>query len=133
MARMCVWCGDPLPEPEHQGHRRREFCKPPKRCRQKHHLWHKAIQKNAETLTDPAWHAAYDVLLAQYQFLESRFQQQLDELTRKRMHVDTLEELLRYYQERYEAIQVDYVARLKATGMSKEDISEFEAYWQAHL
>lgn len=130
MARRCIWCGDPLPAQEQKGHRRREFCKPPKRCRQKHHLWHKAIQKKVDAQLDPSWHAAYNVLQAQYQWLESRFQEQAEELTRQRALADTFEELLRYSQDRYEALHVDYVARLKALGMSAKDIEEFNAYWR---
>ena len=66
----CIWCNAPLPEPLSRGYRRREFCKPPKTCKQQHYLWHKQMKQDAASLADPYWKAAYTVLVEQYKFLE---------------------------------------------------------------
>lgn len=130
MARTCVWCGDPLPEPEHKGHRRREFCKPPKTCKQKHHMWHKQMKHDADVLAEPYWRTAYSNLVEQYKLLELRLQERISDLEEQRRQNDTLEKSMHYYRRKYEDLQLDYVARLRALGMSEQDIEEFHAYWR---
>jgi len=128
---MCVWCGDPLPEPEYRGHRRREFFKPPKTCKQQHYLWHKKMKHDADALADPYWQAAYLLLVAQYKWLEGMVQARLVDLEEERKRADRLEERLQYHIKRYEDLQIDYAARLKALGLSEEEIEAFHAYWRS--
>ncbi len=133
MARRCIWCGNLLPEPTTKGHRRREFCKPPKTCKQKHYLWHKKIKQDAEKLVAPAWHKAYDLLTEQYKFLELRLQETVEHLAKADEHIKTLEEILEYYRSRYKNIHIDYTARLKALGMNNQEIEEFNTYWKDQI
>src|SRR5438128_1231473 len=102
MARTCVWCGDPLPEPEHKGHRRREFCKPPKTCKQRHYLWHKQMKRDTDTITDPFWRAAYSTLVEQYKWLERTVQVRLADLEKERKRSEALEESVQYLSKRFE-------------------------------
>jgi hypothetical protein len=129
MARTCVWCGDPLPEPEYRGHRRREFCKPPKTCKQQHYLWHKQMRRDADALADPYWRAAYAVLVEHYKLLEKLLQDRVADLEEAQRQIESLEESRQYHIRRYEDLQIDYVARLRALGMSEQDIEEFNTYW----
>jgi hypothetical protein len=131
--RTCVWCDAPLPEPEHKGHRRREFCPPPKTCKQQHYLWHKKMKQDTANLAEPYWRIAYAALVEQFKLLERLLQERLIDLEEERKRTDQLEERIQYYQKRYEALQADYAARLKALGMSEQDIRDFNMYWQAHL
>jgi hypothetical protein len=131
--RTCVWCDAPLPEPEQKGHRRREFCPPPKTCKQQHYLWHKQMKQDAANLAEPYWRIAYTALVEQFKLLECLLQQRLIDLEEERKRTDRFEERIQYYQKRYEALQADYAARLKALGMSEQDIKDFNKYWQAHL
>ncbi len=128
--RTCVWCGDPLPEPSHKGHRRQEFCKRPKPCRQRHYLWHKQMKHDAEMLAEPYWRAAYGKLVEQYKWLEGMVQERLADLARESERAEKLEERVEYYIRRLEDVRVDYVARLRVLGMSDGDIAEFDAYWK---
>src|SRR5712664_1686258 len=89
MARTCVWCGDPLPEPLAKGHRRQEFCKRPKNCRQQHYLWHKQMRHDADRLAEPFWRTAYAVLVEQYKFLEQRLRDRLVDLDEAQKRMDT--------------------------------------------
>src|SRR6267142_2165393 len=132
MARTCIWCGDPLPEPQAKGNRRREFCKPPKSCKQQHYLWHKQMKHDANMLMEPFWRHAYALLVEQCKFLEQRLADRIADLDEAQKRMDTQDDLIRYYKQDYADLQADYVARLKALGMSEQDIKEFEAYWQAH-
>lgn len=131
--RTCVWCDAPLPEPEHKGHRRREFCPPPKTCKQQHYLWHKKVRQDVTTLQEPYWRIAYIMLVEQFKALETLLQARLSDLEAERKRNDELEELTRHYILMYEELKVDYAARLKALGMSEQDIRDFNTYWQAHL
>jgi len=133
MVRTCVWCGDPLPETEQKGHRRREFCKPPKTCKQRHYLWHKQMKHDAEALADPYWRAAYGVLIEHYKLLELRLKDRIADLEEEQKRTDLLEERVQYYLRRYEDIQIDFVARLRALGINEQDIKDFETYWQEQL
>jgi hypothetical protein len=126
MARTCVWCGDPLPEPEQKGHRRREFCKRPKNCKQQHYLWHKKMKHDADALADPYWRAAYQGLVERYKWLENMVQARL-------LDMEELEKEVQYYKKRAEDIQIDYVARLRGLGISEEQIKEFDEYWRRQL
>ena len=131
--RTCVWCDAPLPEPEHKGHRQREFCPPPKTCKQQHYLWHKKMKQDATNLAEPYWRIAYAALVEQFKLLERLLQERLIDLEEERKRTDQLEERIQYYQRRDEALQADYAARLKALGMSEQNIKDFNKYWQAHL
>lgn len=82
-------------------------------------------------LTEPYWRAAYTVLVEHYKLLELRLQECLTDLTEERKRTDKLEALLQYYQGRDETLHLDYLARLKALGLSDQDIQEFHAYWKA--
>jgi acetoin utilization deacetylase AcuC-like enzyme len=114
-----------------KGHRRREFCPRPKNCKQQHYLWHKRMKRDADTLTDPFWKGAYSLLVEQYKRLELLLQARMVDLEKERMRSDTLEVHAEYYLRRYEDLQIDCVAKLKALGMSEQDIQDFETYWQA--
>jgi hypothetical protein len=127
--RTCVWCDKPLPEPIHKGHRRREFCD--NRCKQQHYLWHRQMKHDAEMLVDPYWRAVYSVLVEQYKLLELRLQERIADLEEERKRTDMLEERLQYLTQRHEDLQADYAARLRALGMSEQDIKDFAMYWQA--
>src|ERR1700730_7901453 len=131
MARTCVWCGDPLPEPEHRGHRRREFCKPPRTCKQQHYLWHKKMKHAADALADPYWRRALSVLVEHYKFVERLLQDRVADLEEERKRADELEERLQYRDKRYEDLCIDYAARLRALGMSEREIEEFHKYWSS--
>src|SRR5690349_5420193 len=116
--RTCVWCGEPLPEQQYKGHRRREFCPAPKSCKQQHYLWHKKMRHDANMLVEPYWKAAYGVLVEQYKLLELRLQDRLNDLEEEHRRTDRAEESMRYYQQRYDDLIVDFLARLRALGMS---------------
>jgi DNA repair exonuclease SbcCD ATPase subunit len=142
--RTCTWCGAPLPEPPHKGHRRQEFCKRPKTCRQQFYLWRKKMQEDAAKLSDPSWRVAYSVLVGQYQALERLMQERLkdaekqqEELEEKQKRIDLLTERMEYYQQQYEqkieALRIDYYARLKALGISEQDLREFNEYWKKQM
>ena len=124
--RRCVWCDAPLLEPKSKGHRRREFCDNNNRCKQQQYLFHKRMKHDAEMLADPFWRAVYSVLVERYKWLELRLQERLADLVEMQKRVEQLEKL-------NEDCHIDYIARLKALGMSEQDIKDFEAYWQAHL
>ncbi|GCF10874.1 hypothetical protein [Dictyobacter arantiisoli] len=128
--RTCVWCDKPLPEPQSKGHRRREFCS--NQCKQRHYLWHKQMKHDADMIAEPYWKAAYSVLVERYKWIELRLQERISDLEEEQRRVDRLEEDKQYYIKRYEDLQIDYSARLKALGMSEQDIKEFDAYWTAH-
>lgn len=129
--RTCVWCDAPLPEPKYKGHRRREFCPPPKTCKQKHYIWHKKMKQDADALAEPYWKAAYAVLVGQFKALEQRLQERLIDLEEDAKRIELLEKSVQYYENLCEALQVDYAARLKALGLADKDIEEFHAYWNA--
>jgi hypothetical protein len=131
--RTCVWCDAPLPEPKHKGHRRREFCPPPKTCKQQHYLWHKKMKQDVVTVQEPYWRIAYVVLVDQYKTLEALLQARLSDLEAERKRNDELEGLLRHYILMYEELKVDYIARLKALGMSESDIKDFDTYWKRQI
>ena len=90
------------------------------------------MKHDADTLAEPYWHAAYGVLVEHYKLLEARLQERLSDLEDERKRTDALKESTQYYIKRYEDHQADYVARLRALGMSEKDIKEFDAYWKAH-
>ncbi len=119
MARTCIWCGDPLPEPEHKGHRRREFCKPPKHCKQRYYLWHTQMKRDADALAEPYWRAAYAGLVERYMWLELRLQERITDLEEEQKRTDELEERLQYHIERYEDLCLEYAARLRALGVTR--------------
>ena len=128
--RTCVWCDAPLPEPKYKGHRRREFCPPPKTCKQQHYLWHKKMRQDVSTLQEPYWRIAYIVLVEQYKALEILLRERLSDLEAERKRNDELEELTRCYIQMYEELKVDYTARLKVLGMSESDVKDFDTYWK---
>jgi hypothetical protein len=128
MVRKCIWCEKPLPAPKSKGHRRREFCN--NRCKQQHYLWHKQMRRDVEAITDPFWRSAYALLVEQYKGLERLMQDRLRDLEKKHKRIEKLEELVQYYRDRFEALKVDYMARLRSLGMSEQDIQEFNEYWE---
>lgn len=141
MTRTCTWCGDPLPEPQHKGHRKQEFCKRPKTCRQQFYLWRKKMKEDAAKLSDPAWRVAYEVLAGHFRALEDLLQKQGNDLTtyqkaleEERKYTNELRERIldhrQHYQQQLEAMRIDYHARLKALGVSEEDLKEFNEYWK---
>jgi hypothetical protein len=127
--RTCVWCNAPLPEPEHKGHRRREFCKPPKSCKQQHYRWHKHMRPDVATLTEPFWRGQYQALLTQYKELEQLMQARLADLAEERKRADEQEEKAKHWFAQCERMRIDYVARLNALGISCEEVKAFESYW----
>jgi hypothetical protein len=131
--RTCVWCDDPLPESPYRGHRRREFCKPPKTCKQQHYLWHKKMRNDANALAEPFWRTAYGVLVEQYKSLERLLQKRIIDLGEYEKRTDRLEGIVQYYENQLKALQIDYTARLKTLGMNEQDIEEFHAYWEKRL
>jgi DNA repair exonuclease SbcCD ATPase subunit len=142
--RTCVWCGAPLPEPQHKGHRRQEFCKRPKTCRQQFYEFHKKMREETAKLSDQYWRIAYGVLVGHYQALERLMQERLkdaekqqEELEKKQKRIDSLTERMEYYQQQYEqkieALRIDYYARLKALGISEQDLNEFNEYWKKQM
>lgn len=133
MVRTCVWCDAPLPEPEHKGHRRREFCNPPKTCKQQHYLWHKKMKEDAAKLSEPYWRTAYIALVEQFKALEQMLQTRNNELAEEREHADQLTKDRQYYKEQIETLRVDYIARLKALNLSEQDIKEFDEYWKRQI
>lgn len=73
------------------------------------------------------------MLVERYKWIELRLQERMTDLEEERKHVDELEERLRFSTKRYEDLQADYHMRLRALGMSEQDIKDFDAYWQIHL
>ncbi len=128
MARTCVWCDAPLPEPKGKGHRRRDFCN--NICKQKHYVWHKQMRHDVAKLEEPFWHNAYRVLVEQYKGLEHRLQITMDHLSKAIIDVEKLQESRKYHMDKLEKMRNDYHARMKAAGMSKQDINEFDDYWK---
>jgi phage regulator Rha-like protein len=128
--RTCVWCDKPLPEPQHKGHRRREFCSDT--CKQQHYLWHKKMKHDADMLAEPYWKATYKVLVEDYKWLEGKLQERLSDFEKEQNYNDILKQQLQHYKQRDEDIQADCIARLRALGMSEQDIKEFDAYWKEH-
>lgn len=128
--RTCVWCDGPLPETEHKGHRRREFCSDS--CKQKHYLWHKKMKHDAGILAEPYWKFKYFEIVSQCKWLEEKLQDRVNDLKKEREYTDSLERDVQHYIKKAEAIQADCVARMRAVGMSEEDIREFNAYWDEH-
>lgn len=122
--RRCVWCDKLLPESKFQGHRRREYCN--NSCKQQMYLFHKKMKEDAERVADPYWHMAYNLLVERYKWVELRLQERLADLEEMQARIEKLEKLA-------EDLHIDYLARLKALGMSEQEIQEFEAYWQAHI
>jgi uncharacterized protein YfbU (UPF0304 family) len=116
-----VWCDKPLPESAQKGHRRREFCN--NACKQQHYLWYKQMKRDADALTEPFWRVAYQQLVERYKWLEDMVQARLKEM-------QELEERTQYYKRYAEDVQADYVARLRALGMSEDQVQEFDAYWK---
>ncbi len=90
------------------------------------------MKHDAGALAEPYWYTAYRVLVEHYKLLEARLQERLSDLEEERKRTDALKESVQYYSKRYEALQMDYVARLRAPGMSEKDIQEFDAYWKDH-
>lgn len=144
MAKTCVWCGDELPLPQSKGHRRQEFCKRPKTCQQQFYAWHKKMREDTAKLSDQYWRIAYGVLVGQYQALERLLQERIkdaekqqEELEKRQRHIDLLKERLegeiKYYQNQMEALRIDYYARLKALGISEQDLKEFNEYWKRQM
>ena len=128
--RTCVWCDGPLPEPQGKGHRRREFCCDS--CKQKHYLWHKKMRHDADILEEPYWKIAYGELVRRYKWIEEKLQERINDLEKERKYTDSLEREVQQYMKKAEAIQADCAARMRAVGMSEEDISEFNTYWDEH-
>lgn len=129
--RTCVWCNSPLPEPEKKGHRRREFCND--RCKQHHYTWHKQMKHDADMLAEPYWKVAYSALVEHYKFIEKLLLDRVADLTKAQKYIGELEERVKYYRGKCEDMQTDYLARLKALGMSEKDIEDFKLYWEKHI
>ncbi len=91
------------------------------------------MKHDADMLAEPYWRAAYLALVEQYKWLERMVQERLADLAKEREGTDRLEERVQYYIKRLEDIRADYVARLKALGMSDKDIEAFDAYWREQI
>ena len=73
------------------------------------------------------------MLVERFKLLEQMLQDRVRDLEKERAYTDQLEQSLQHCRDRFEAIQADYAARLKALGMSDQDIRDFDAYWKAQL
>ncbi len=91
------------------------------------------MKHDADALADPAWRAAYSVLVEQFKLLELRLQERLIDLEEARKRTDKLEKQVQHYQEKIEALLIDYTARLKALNLSDQDIEEFHTYWKKQM
>lgn len=91
------------------------------------------MKQDADKITEPYWREAYKVLVERYKWIELRLQERMTDLEGERKRVDELEERLSFYTKRYEDLQSDYHLRLKALGMSEQDIKDFDAYWHRHI
>jgi hypothetical protein len=129
--RRCVFCHKVLPEPKRKGGRRREFCN--NACKQQQYLQDKQMHDDATRLAEPFWKMAYGRLKDHYLWLEGMVQDRLKDLAEERKSVDKLEKRVQYYVNKIEELKADYRLRLKAAGLSDQDIEEFEAYWQRQI
>ena len=130
--RRCVWCDAPLP-PAHKGHRRREYCDNKGRCKQQMYLFHKRMKQDAERLADPYWKLAYEQLVYRYRWVEARLQDRLKDMEEMQQQLERLEKFLERAEQKLKDCHIDFLARLKALGMSERDIREFEAYWATQM
>ena len=121
--RTCVWCDAPRPSPPSCGPSTATVLQCYEAA-QRHSIWHKQMKRDADSLADPYWRAAYGLLRERYKWVELRLQERLADLDEKQQWRE-------YYQKKREDMQLDYIARLRALGMSDEDIAEFEAFWKA--
>ena len=91
------------------------------------------MKHDVDAITDPYWRGAYTMLVERFKLLEQMLQDRVRDLEKERAYTDQLEQSLQHCRDRFEAIQADYAARLKALGMSDQDIRDFDAYWKAQL
>jgi hypothetical protein len=89
------------------------------------------MKEDTTKLAEPYWRTAYMLLAEHYKLLEQMLQARVANLTEAQKRTEELEEHVKFHKDRYEALQADYVARLKALGMSQKDIEEFDTYWKA--
>lgn len=87
------------------------------------------MKHDADMLTEPYWKIAYGLLVKQYKLLERRLQGAFIELNEAQERANNLEEINQYLTERCEDLATDYAARLRALGVSEQDIQEFHEYW----
>jgi hypothetical protein len=116
---------EPLPESPYKGHRRREYCDNKGHCKQQMYLFHKKMKEDVERFADPYWHGAYLLLVERYKWMELRLQERVADAEKMQKRMEDMEKFI-------EDLRVDYLARLKALGMSEQEIQEFEVYWKAH-
>jgi hypothetical protein len=89
------------------------------------YLFHKKMKEDAERFADPYWHGAYLLLVERYKWVELRLQERVADAEEMQKRMEDMEKFI-------EDLRVDYLARLKALGMSEQEIQEFEVYWKAH-
>jgi|SRR5579859_3470351 len=119
----CANCYEPLPLPTRRGGRRQKFCN--QACEQQFYRRHKKAAKEVDAHLQRLFKMSFKVL----EEMHDTARAQLDE---ERAHVDLLESLLTIYRRRDEEMVADYLARLKALGMSEEQIKDFHHYWRDH-
>ncbi|HEX3643186.1 MAG TPA: hypothetical protein VHV10_18010 [Ktedonobacteraceae bacterium] len=84
-------------------------------------------------LAEPYWRHAYRVLRGQYEMLEFRLQGYLKDDEERVSYLDARERSIKHLYKRCQEMRVDYVARLKALGVSENDIKEFDVYWKEQM
>jgi len=80
----------------------------------------------------PLFKMSFDMVKEMLDETEADLAHERATLARERELVDLLEWLLARYRSRDEEMRADYLARLKALGMSDEQIKEFHEYWRDH-
>jgi len=129
--RTCVYCESPLPESTYKGHRRREYCNDA--CKNKNYREYKKTKHDIDKVAEPYWKEAYQLLVVKYKWLEDRLQERIKDASKSQDRIDDLEWLVNYYAKQHDNILIECEAKLKALGVSEEDIKEFDAYWKVQM
>lgn len=128
----CAYCGSLLPKSTIKGGRKREFCNDA--CKNRRYRQYKQEKREADMLEDPIWEKKYRELYVAFVQFGTKTKEHVQKLEERLKESEKENEELResrdYRKRLYENLRDDYEVRMKAQGFSKEQIEEFNTYWQ---